>query len=51
MAIPLLKYAPSSQNQRVTNYEIPGDEQPRQFCTDNILSDTDMGNLIRPLAY
>lgn len=46
MAIPLLKYSPSSQNQRVTNYEIPGDEQPRQFCTDNILSDSDMGNLI-----
>ncbi len=46
MAIPLLKYAPSSQNQRVTNYEIPGDEQPRQFCTDNILTESDMGNLI-----
>jgi phycobilisome rod-core linker protein len=46
MAIPLLKYAPSSQNQRVTNYEIPGDEKPRQFCTDDILSATDMGNLI-----
>jgi phycobilisome rod-core linker protein len=46
MAIPLLKYAPSSQNQRVTNYEIPGDEKPRQFCTDDILSATDMSNLI-----
>jgi phycobilisome rod-core linker protein len=46
MAIPLLKYSPSSQNQRVANFEVPGDEQPRQFCTDNILSDSDMGNLI-----
>jgi phycobilisome rod-core linker protein len=46
MALPLLQYPPSSQNPRVTDFDIPGDEQFRIFSTDNILSDTDMGNLI-----
>lgn len=46
MAIPLLSYAPSSQNQRVAGYEVNGDEQPRIYSTDNILSPSDMDNLI-----
>ena len=46
MAIPLLNYPPSSQNQRVANYEIPGDEQPRIYTTENILSDGEIENLI-----
>ncbi len=46
MAIPLLEYSPSSQNQRVEGYLIPGDEQPRIFSTDNLLSPADMGELI-----
>jgi phycobilisome rod-core linker protein len=46
MAIPLLEYEPSSQNQRVAGYEVPGDEQPRIFTTDNILSPSDLGDLI-----
>ncbi|MEH2145045.1 phycobilisome rod-core linker polypeptide [Nostoc sp.] len=46
MAIPLLTYDPSSQNQRVAAYEVPGDEQPRIFNTDNILSPSDLGDLI-----
>ncbi|WP_448573774.1 phycobilisome rod-core linker polypeptide [Trichothermofontia sp.] len=46
MAIPLLQYPPVSQNQRVVNYEVPGDEQPRIYSTDNLLSPADMGNLI-----
>ncbi|MEB3212001.1 MAG: phycobilisome rod-core linker polypeptide [Leptolyngbyaceae bacterium] len=46
MAIPLLEYAPSSQNQRVEGYIVPGDEQPRIFTTDNMLSPTDMDVLI-----
>ncbi|MBW4619245.1 MAG: phycobilisome rod-core linker polypeptide [Cyanosarcina radialis HA8281-LM2] len=46
MAIPLLSYAPKSQNQRVAGYETPGDEQPRTYTTDNILSPGDMGVLI-----
>lgn len=46
MSIPLLEYAPSSQNQRVTGFEVPGDEQPRIYTTDNILSASEMDDLI-----
>lgn len=46
MALPLLKYSPNSQNQRVESFEIPGDEQPRIYTTDNVLSALDMDNLI-----
>ncbi len=46
MALPLLEYSPVSQNQRVESYEIGGDEQPRIYSTDNLLSSTDMDNLI-----
>ncbi|MBD2357127.1 phycobilisome rod-core linker polypeptide [Tolypothrix sp. FACHB-123] len=46
MSIPLLEYAPSSQNQRVASFEIPGDEQPRIYTTDNLLSATEMDVLI-----
>ena len=46
MAIPLLKYSPSSQNQRVSGYEVPGDEQARVFSSENLLSASDMDNLI-----
>lgn len=46
MALPLLNYSPSSQNQRVSGYEVPGDEQPRVFSTDNLLDGSDMDALI-----
>jgi phycobilisome rod-core linker protein len=46
MAIPLLEYAPSSQNSRVSGYEVPGDEQSRIFSTDNLLSSGQMTDLI-----
>lgn len=46
MAIPLLEYAPKSQNGRVTSYEVPSEEQPRVFSTDNLLSTSDMDALI-----
>jgi phycobilisome rod-core linker protein len=46
VALPLLKYTPSSQNQRVSGYEVPGEEQPRVFSTENLLSSSDMDNLI-----
>ncbi len=46
VAIPLLTYDPSSQNQRVAAYEVPGDEQPRIFSTDNLLSPSDLDVLI-----
>lgn len=47
MAIPLLEYSPSSQNQRVSGYEIPGDEQPRIYSSENQLSGTETDELIR----
>ncbi len=46
MAIPLLTYPPSTQNQRVVNYEIPGDEQPRIYTTENLPAGGDIENLI-----
>jgi phycobilisome rod-core linker protein len=46
VAIPLLEYSPASQNQRVSGYEVPGEEQPRVYSTDNLLSSTDLDTLI-----
>jgi phycobilisome rod-core linker protein len=46
MPIPLLEYAPSTQNSRISGYEVPNDEQPRTFSTDNLLSGSDFDNLI-----
>jgi phycobilisome rod-core linker protein len=46
MSLPLLSCAPNSQNQRVEGFEIPGDEQPRVFTTDNIGSVSEMDELI-----
>ncbi|MEE3717410.1 phycobilisome rod-core linker polypeptide [Tumidithrix elongata RA019] len=50
MTIPLLEYAPLSPNQRVKNFDVPTDESPRIYSTDNILSPSDMGTLI-DVAY
>jgi phycobilisome rod-core linker protein len=46
VAIPLLEYSPSSQNQRVKGFEVGGDEQPRVYSSENLLSPGDMGDLI-----
>jgi phycobilisome rod-core linker protein len=46
MPIPLLEYAPSTQNSRISGYEVPSDEQPRVFSTDNLLSPSEIDNLI-----
>jgi phycobilisome rod-core linker protein len=46
MPIPLLEYAPSTQNSRISGYEVAGDEQPRVFSTDNLLSPNQIGDLI-----
>jgi len=46
VTIPLLSYSPSSQNQRVAGYEVPGDEQARIYTTDNLLSASSMDDLI-----
>jgi phycobilisome rod-core linker protein len=46
VAIPLLAYAPTTQNSRVKGFDSQNDEQARIFSTDNILSPSDMDNLI-----
>jgi phycobilisome rod-core linker protein len=46
MSIPLLEYAPTTQNSRISGYEVPGDEQPRVFSTDNLLSSGQISDLI-----
>ena len=46
MALPLLNYSPSSQNQRVAGYDVGGDEKPRVFSTDDLLDSTSMDALI-----
>jgi phycobilisome rod-core linker protein len=48
VAIPLLDYPLNSQqNQRVAGYEVPGDEQSKIYTTENMLSPTDMDDLIQ----
>ncbi|MCC5633151.1 phycobilisome rod-core linker polypeptide [Nostoc sphaeroides CHAB 2801] len=46
MAIPLLKYSPSSRNHRVSGYEILGDEQPRIYTGEYLQSSLEMDALI-----
>lgn len=46
MAIPLLSYKPSTPNTRVPGYEIPGEEQPKVYDTENLLSQTGIDELI-----
>ena len=46
MTIPLLQYAPSSQNGRVDGYDPRGDEQAFIFTTENVISNSDWDVLI-----
>ncbi|MFM7218782.1 MAG: phycobilisome rod-core linker polypeptide [Nodosilinea sp.] len=46
MTIPLLTYVPSSQNQRVKGFEVPGEETPRIYTTDDLLDSSEMDMLI-----
>lgn len=46
MSLPLLEYAPSSQNQRVAGFEVPGDEQPRIYTIRNVISVSEIEALI-----
>jgi phycobilisome rod-core linker protein len=41
MSIPMLAYAPLTQNNRVYGFEVPGDEHARIYTTDNILDRVD----------
>ncbi len=51
VAIPLLDYAPSSQNQRVAGYEQAGEEQPRVYSAEYISSSGEMNELIWAAYY
>jgi phycobilisome rod-core linker protein len=46
MSIPLLEYRPSSQNQRVAAYEVPGDEYSRVPTAENYLNSYDSDMII-----
>ncbi len=46
MALPLLTYTPSSQNQRVAGYEVGGDEKPWIYSTDNLPDSSELDILI-----
>lgn len=46
MSIPLLDYSPTSQNHRVVGYEIPGEEHPKIYNSENLLSASEMDELI-----
>jgi phycobilisome rod-core linker protein len=46
MSIPLLQYRPSSQNQRVSGYEVPNEDTPRIYRLEDSPSDSDIQNLI-----
>ncbi|MEM8543146.1 MAG: phycobilisome rod-core linker polypeptide [Cyanobacteria bacterium P01_H01_bin.119] len=47
MTLPLLNYAPTSQNQRVKSFEVPGDEQPWQYTLENLPTESEMDTVIR----
>ncbi|NEQ42977.1 MAG: phycobilisome rod-core linker polypeptide CpcG [Leptolyngbya sp. SIOISBB] len=47
MTIPLLQYSPSSQNQRVSGFEVPGDEQRRLPTQADLPADAELDDIIR----
>jgi phycobilisome rod-core linker protein len=46
MPIPLLDYKPSSQNQRVSGYEVPSEDTPWIYRIENCLDQNDVLDLI-----
>jgi phycobilisome rod-core linker protein len=46
MSIPLLQYKPSSQNQRVSGYEVPSEDTPRTYRIEDCSSDGEVQELI-----
>ncbi|WP_017326224.1 phycobilisome rod-core linker polypeptide [Synechococcus sp. PCC 7336] len=46
MPLPLLSYQSSTQNARVLGYDVPGDDRPKVYSTENLLSAGDVGELI-----
>ncbi len=51
MAIPLLVYSPSSQNQRVAGYEVPGEEQSKISSRDALINSEEVEQLIWSAYY
>ena len=47
MALPLLNYAPASQNSRVAGFTVGSDNTPRIYNTANLLSSSDLDELIK----
>jgi phycobilisome rod-core linker protein len=46
LSLPLINYAPSCPNTRVAGFEVGGDERPKTYTTENLLSPSDMDELI-----
>lgn len=46
MSIPLLAYKPSSQNQRVSGYEVPNEDTPRIYRIEECIDNSDLEELI-----
>lgn len=46
MSIPLLEYKPSSQNQRVPGYEVPGEDTPYIYRLEDCVDQSDVEALI-----
>jgi phycobilisome rod-core linker protein len=46
MAIPMLSYSPSTQNQRVAEYGVAGDELPRIYTTETLPSPGEVDEVI-----
>jgi phycobilisome rod-core linker protein len=46
MSIPLLEYKPSSQNQRVSGYEVPSEDTPRVYRIEDCIDQSDVQELI-----
>jgi phycobilisome rod-core linker protein len=46
MTIPLLEYKPSSQNQRVSGYEVPNEDTPRIYRIEDAANDSEAQELI-----
>lgn len=46
MSIPLLKITPKTQNQRVPGYEVPDEDDPKRYRLADVISETDVTDLI-----
>ena len=47
MPLTKLEYSPTSRNTRVTDFEVPGDEQPKVYSTESLISSYEKDELIK----